>query len=845
KAREAKEATAAKPEPLAIDYALDTLWRDIANYLMAGLAGLNNDSAVGKKADAAARRLRRDLDVMIKMMRDPKQFLSIELEALVRQLLTTRLEFGRATTDARRQELGKKIGQLSRQAILLNDFIQQTPSSTALTASPLEDKIMAEINNINWVRYHAQTEKATRDRLNDNIGLLGRNTVTVANPLADAPGKDTNAVAPGSFKTDILNDEAFPELTDRAANKFMSELNDRIREEQRQVDKLREVVLPKHPTYELDEFYAMYQRYYAFISHQKELQDNQYKTIAELMGLGTKPQAVYQLLGLDPGSEIGKLEGAVSRAFLLMFVAQQLQQSQAGPTAEFTSVLNANPVKQTAKPATGTAGNPDFQFGSFFQDPGSFNANAAAAETADRENFQRDQQRISSKKFNAVEKEAPPARPDEAANQGLVKSTDKKRPIMGMKNTQAQDGWNFLVDVYDITGSQVLVREQKTMPPEVVAYLEAQQQLHETLANKHRPQANGKPIGDAGIIANGVEGGTGSARSRLIDGKAVPEDSAQAKELRETIKNASDNGKKKTSANNQAIVVDLIQKLQEYFHGFYKARNEPYRLASVLIIGNIEHNLFAEIKNTFDAHRMAKVAGFGALVTTGIGVAKAIGNKIAHTLGDAVAKGIGQYLGTQNVTSEAAIAGILTFLANAAYVSNINEARAWGLLSKVVAGDATAAFDNAINHAVSAGLTKTSELVKDAYDNRAGKIPVGKDVKDPTHSDETPTEKERIKDEQKEAQKKDPAKKDPVSKEPDFSTLGPKAQQAAMEAALPPDLQGKVTIFKTNKGGKGVHVQFIESSGELVMSWDASAVPRNITEHVPVARELARYQGLY
>jgi len=828
KTRATKEATEAKPPPLAIDYTLNILWKDIANYLMAGLIGLEQENPVEKKATDAAKRLQRDLDVMIKMMRDVRQFDSIELEALVNLLLQTRLAFAKANSDAERQRLGLLIGRLSRQAILLDHLLQLTPTSLSLTASPLEDKIIAEINNINWIRYNASTEQRTQHELNDNINLLSRNTVTVANPLAGAPGKDPDAVAPGSFKTDIIPDEAFPVLTDNASNKLMSELNDRIRQEEREVGRTKNAVIPEKPTYELDEFYAMYLRYYAFISHQREEQDSQYQLLTGLVkSKDPDQQNIYKLLGIDPGPDnpLGRLEGALGRAFLLMMIAQQLQQHQTGPAAgEFASVLNANPVRQVAKPATGTASDPSAQFGSFFRDPGSFDANASGAEAADRESFQREQQRISAQKFKAVANTAPPGRPDEAANQGLVKPADKKRPIV-MKSSQAQDGWNFLVDVYDPIGSNVLVREQKVMPPEIVAYLLARQQLHETLANKHRPQANGKPIGDAGIIAGGVEGGTGSARSRMIEGKAVAEPSGDAKELAATIKQAPGNPKTQTARNNLEITTDLIRKIQAYFSGFYaaRARQPQYSLASVLIIGNIEYDLFAEIKNTFDAHRIEKLLGFTVGITTGTAIAKKIGDKILHGLGDAISKGIGAYFHMNNVTNEAAIAGIVTFLANAAFVSNINEARSWAFLSSVIAGDVTGLFDNFINKAVGIGLEATFATAKEVYEKRQGKIPQSK---------ESTTAKEKAKTDDKE-----PSKTEPV-----FSTLDPGAKKAALQKALPPELQGKVRMTATNKDGSGVRVFFEE--GEIRVEYDKGAEPQNIRDHKGVVRELARYQGV-
>jgi hypothetical protein len=915
-----------KYKPYSISLVFHTLWTDIANYLLGGLQTPTPE--IQKGAGVAQERLSNDLDVLIKMVRDPSELMNVELEAVVMGLVSFRQELSQKVGPqqdkvSERKEIGQRIGQLAREAQLLNDEIQRVQFAQAanpqqLSDAPLETIIRSQLDTIHQIRDTAATEKDTRAEYEDNLSLLGPKSVTVNQPLLphpDRPETDFPEQAPDKYNYGLTADEAFPEITDKATDRFMSGLDETIKGEKGSVDSLKTKVIPVSPDYGLPEFTSMYRRWYAFISHENEKQDPAIKMVTDFMGIDTPGRGAYQLAGIPMGNAASNVEGTIVRSWLMMSSAGQLRDHVASPIAEyFSPELHKNKPTRLEEEATGTASDPHYQYGDFFKKP--VDMTRMGEEAGNRQSLLQERQSTTSLQFNEVAHARPEERPDTAIRTGILKPSDDKVPIVAMKETSARDGWNFLVDVYNLKIPPDLVsREHKTMPPEVAEYLLARQQLHSTITSTHAPTYAGKPIGDSGMIMqHGVEGGMAISRATYLEGADSPPLSPAAASLRKTQDTAF-MGEPKTDKYNPDyevnIINDLLHEMSLYFEKFYATRQEAaYRVGSVLTVANIEYGLGKLADGLLDVGRIAEVLG----MTVGISLGTAILDNFGP-VGQLVSQGIHAYMGAQGITNMAAIAGLATFLTNAARTENITDARTWALMSIPALGDAQQLLDTIISTPAAIGShSAVEEVTKRLREGPPSTVGQMADIVRPLMSDPsagpairegirsqlaamgakgdhtsenyrqikalsqyldeaytTPKENEAVKPGQigkpvanprpgdtptpGQVATKAPAPKEdvPLKKAEDkdlkntdllrdaLSPMTPE-KQAALQAMIPDELSQKVDrVYNPAYKGNTVRVYFRE--GKVVIE-HGNVEPQNIQDHIGVARELTKYQGV-
>lgn len=891
-----------KYKPRGVDFIFNTLWRDVANHLLGGLQNATPD--LQKASSDAYDRLLRDLDVLIRMVRDPLQFMNLELEATVQELMHKRLQFysfdpGRQG-DEQRKAVGQEIGQLAREARMLNDAIQKIPTGQPLSAVPLESVILSKISEIHSIRDTAATEEATKAAYKDDPGLLSKKTVTVNNPLLPEPTKpqaDRPEPAPDNYQFQLTPDEAFPESTENATNQFMDDLNDRILTEKKNVNEQKQKIFPEHPNYDMKEFVAMYRRWYAFISHENEKQDPIYAALTQtFMGIeNSTGQGAYQLMGIPMDFIGSNVSGAIARSYMMMFSADMLGSHVAYPSGGYyVPTLAENNARQRSREVSGSASRPDYQYGSFFGDPGLF-PYSANMEDYNRRSYAQSTIQDRSNKFNAVAKADFDDQPQEAIDQGILSPNADKVPIVGMKETQARDGWNFLVSVFTPGPYPALVaREQKTMPTDVSEYLMARQQLHSTLSQKHFPTYNGAPVGDSGITGDfahpggGVEGGKGVSKETYVEGQANPEPSRQSRQLQNTLYQTTDDAKMSSPFGdyNQKITGELINEMAKWFEQFYTVRQEAfYRVTTVLTVSNIEFGLAERVKELLDPDRIKDVLEMTVKISVGTAFLDALG-----PIGKLVSKGVHAYYGAQGITNMSAIAGLATFLTNAAGVNNIVDARVWALMALPAIGDAQQLLDTVISTpaalgshmAVDALLTRIREgrpsstkemadMVRPLMTDPAAGPAIregmraelaelaakGINEKNPTEEykqikslsaylDEHYTGLEPNKSTKPPVEdvplKSDVAKTEAAKSLDNLTTVKTPEQLAELRSVIPPELQGVAMTHNKTLSGETVRVYF--EDGKAKIEFGSKATPENIKEHVGVLRELSKYEGV-
>jgi hypothetical protein len=279
-----------------------------------------------------------DLGIAVTALTDASSLLDLELEGTLARLADARAEFKTAPAGGDRAALGAEIGRLARRALLLDRQLTATGKTNAL------DHHITKIGpRIAAIRSQAQTEDESMKAMDADLGLLGQ-TVT---PVRSAEYSLT-------LDSTIQPEEAFPKATDAASNEFMDELADRLSDQAKQLADLRGKVIPKNPTYRLDELSQVHARWFAFFSAEQEKRDMALMTAWNLLDQG------WGILGNAALPPQVQMSAAIIRAQMLSqfsgFIGMMMGEASQKFAGELASPKRAEPD------VTGSARYPDYQF---------------------------------------------------------------------------------------------------------------------------------------------------------------------------------------------------------------------------------------------------------------------------------------------------------------------------------------------------------------------------------------------------------------------------------------------------------------------------------------------------
>lgn len=677
------------------------LARSAADYVAGGLAPplTGPDAAVGEVW--ARLPLLYQLHVAVEAITDPLRLLELELEGTIDELIRLRREFSYTELEqAQRAAIGEQIGVAARRVMLIDEAVTALEQLREEGAEepPLEEALIEVAGEIAAIRETAGSEHETQQFLGDQPELLAQQLVDMEDP---------NLVEPGTYGIDP--EEAFPEATDAASNRWMSDLADRLREQQADVSELRGKVIPATPTYTLDEFAQVFRRWYSLFSHAQEEQDPILQMWLQLVG------DVWDMAGRDLGDPLVAVEGGIARAWLMNFAAGYISRSMGGPSAQFARDLGAAGEFRQEPEVGGSASAPEYEYAELYPDAARTHPLSAEGERQSREARGDLRQSRTATRFTGLSFLPAGEQPAEAERLGITRgpqvpfvaarrSGGPSSPVAGLpglRSVTAQEGWSYLIDVTD--PEQTLVsREHKVLPPEVVDYMLARRQQLGTLQQPHRPRANGQLLGERAIRSGGVEAGEGTATARYRGGKTDPELSSSAADLRRALRDAREAAGviPERADPSQVIVGRLLGELQGYLDTYFATRTDMgYRLGSVLVIGEVEWGFASQVVGLLDPEVIRQIATEALKLAATMATLSALG-----PLGRIAARAYQAYLSAQGVSDVAAMIGVISFCRNAADAEGLDQARAWARLGRPVADDIGELFETLIGTPISGGI---------------------------------------------------------------------------------------------------------------------------------------------
>ena len=449
---------------------------------------------------AATNNVAFDLGGAVEAASNPRRLNELELEATVVAMLEERAAAEAATDPAEKAAHGARLGEMGRRCLLLNHAIataqNPAPDQTALETQMLQ--------NAGRRPRCGAPRRPSGDR--HRAGRRSR----AAGPAAGDPATAVlrRAVPDATPAVDVRPEEALPATTDHAERQLAGGMRDQIGTQRAQTGALRDQIIPSPPTYTLPEFGAVYRRWSGFHNPAEEENDPQVKL---LLSLVEGPNSAYTMAGMDGMEGMSAASGGIARAMLMNFVAGELEgKLHHGQSADFAGVIDAQRLRRNDSAVTGTASDPRYSTAGTYgggTETGGVRAERAsrtttAARGAADERRCRPPGRGRPARPAARRRRAD--RPDTAAGGAAV-------PILGARAPQAEEGWTYLMDVDAMSEENpephLVARQQRTMSPEVAAYLLAARQQQQTLAEAHHPAVDGgtggapTAVGGAGMRA--------------------------------------------------------------------------------------------------------------------------------------------------------------------------------------------------------------------------------------------------------------------------------------------------------------------------------------------------------
>ncbi|MEB3216077.1 MAG: DUF4157 domain-containing protein [Nostocales cyanobacterium 94392] len=664
----------------SVAYLIQGISTDIATYF---LGALNNAPIEVTDAASNAREgLRIHLERTIAATENPSNLLSLELEATIIALFDQRTAFALTGERPKRSTIGRQIGQLARRTMLLNQALLNIQTRATGEATPLDQEIIQAAAQIAHIRQIAQQERDTREALGDDITLLAQQQIDVEDPVfADHSPSSEIGIS-------INPQEALPEASDTAANQFMRSLQRRVQSQQTELSSLRGAILPISPSYELPEFTTIFRRWFAFFSLAQEQQDPALRLYLDLMG------ASYQLMGSSLLEGPSAISGGIARAMMMQIFAEQMQSHLGGG---INTQFSVGQRLTRSEEVSGRASSPRYEFAELFSRTRQERSlqGEITSRTIARENSEQD----TSVRFSAVAGRPLLEQPMAAVEAGISSSLI---PLVGLRQVEAQEGWSYLVDVYDpmSTDDVPVMREHKVMPSEITNYLMAYQQHVATLQQGHHPRVERRAIGEQ------VESSEANAVARYLEGEINPEPSREAQSLRGSLTEAREGAGISSSRDRpqellQEATFRLIIDFERYFNDFYQQHQEAaYRLGSIFIIANVQFGVGQQLMNLLNPQTIADMLQQAlqvSLITYSL-------RSLFGSVGRIAATSYESYLKSQGVSEVAALISIGAFLRNASQASNFQAARAWSYMVQHIVEDASELFESLVTTPLTQGF---------------------------------------------------------------------------------------------------------------------------------------------
>jgi hypothetical protein len=810
--------------------------------------------------------VRRDVILAGTAAGDATALLRLELEGTLDELIELRGTFSSATDEEDRAVAGEAVGRSARQAMLLDKALRAATDAKGATGpTPLDTAVEARAGEIERLRQTSLDESSTVSELGDEVGLLGTQDVSIMH--GQDRGDDVESMR-GTEGTTIAPEEALPETTDDAEQRWAGDLADRVTQQRDQVKSLRNRILPESPNYSLVEFAGVHKRWWAFQSQAQEEQDPGVRMALGLLG---EP---YKIMGTDLGSTVVSAEAGIARGMLMNMAVDVLAGSLGGgSTTQFGGALKRAGPSRSQK-VTGEATAPRYAFGELYpagaHDPG------RAGETGSASDLAGQKAAWTSTGFSGVAMLPPMFQPPAARGAGLTTGPDV--PLVGMRRVSAFEGWSYLVDVFGGPGRDVLIsREHKVVPPEVVQYLLARQQQVATLATPHTPEAGGKRLGSAATRSRGVEGAMATATETYLGGEAGPKVPEEVERLHDVMgeqqKATGVSGPTSKAARPEAAIGALVGDMRTYLDGFFAEHQDmAWRLAAIFHIANTEHNVGAQLMKLLEGETLMNMVK-EAIKISGI----MMGLQLLGPLGNLAAAAYSAHLRSQGVSNVTALISIAAFCHRAADADSLMVARAWGYAARNIADDAAELFENMVTSPVSAAMEHIGDRVKGAGTPRELADGLAPLMKDPVarkqlmadldariealHAQEAITGKvdpelaslvafkdgllgrstiegAKASDEALPGMRTD-TRVDKLTAEHTRSTKDVKALETALG-----ELNGKVPLVQNpDLPGNEVRVRYGDKGG-LRVEVGRTAQPEHVRRHVDTVKALRRYEGV-
>lgn len=854
--------------PLGLELLLQTLAEDIALQLTPPLTP-DWESSV----DAARQGEIATIEAGLRTTSSQEGLYRLELDGTVQALGEAR-ESLLLLTPPDDAPVRERIARLSRRALLLQAAVDDLRAGRGSAPAAELATHMAEVGDrIAAIRRTADDEARTVQQLGDEPALLAARSIS-ANSALGISGPES-----------ILPEQAFALTTDRATTTMLSQAVTAVGAAHASADAMRAELVPENPTYTLEEFAAVYRRWFAFFSPEQERADPLFTMVlamfdAEAMADAltgrawrTWPEAErtrllsqatpWALTGVPSG--LSSVSGGAARAFMLAAFLPMLE-SHLGEAsgADFEATM----PRATAAPLTarGSAAAPSLTLEAGFPAAGGVREDATTATV-----------RLATEAASRYRDVArtPTTGPDANATDYArllgadpARLRDASAPLVGVRETRAAEGWSYLVDVVDPVNQDLIAREHRVMPLEVARYLMERRRNEALTARPFTPTVpnpgggSARPIGDMGVRGRGLEATTGT-NADVLSGRSPTVDPSVASGTR-SLSASRRRGSSAPGAD------ELISACRAYLDGYFATRDSlEWRLAGVLILANIEHGIERDVREAFDPVRLAKAAAFAASVTTGLAILDTLG-----PAGQIVGAGARGYMAANNCSPLASIVGIMSWLRLVGEVGSHRRARAVALVSRPIVGDLQNLLDEVATNAASRAAGEAFSRLRARRPSTTAELieTMGEIARDPaargpmqhaidaemqalraagrTDSDEyrmlTALQARVLEVSRPSAadaplvntRAADTARVEGLDWRPRTA-----AERALLEAEIPADLRGRVR-YVDDPFLAGTSVRVVVGENEVRIHAGPDATPAHIRAHVEVAREQSRFVGV-
>ncbi len=522
---------------------------------------------------------------------------------------------------ARRRELGARANVVARHALLLDQALRD-PDLVGIQLdprSPLEKRLEPVHARILSILVAEQTEQTTQQALGPSSELLAPRMV--------------------GMRAIIEPEEAFPQTTDTAAEKWIGDLAARAASLRDEVKAARAAVIPDQPPATFDEFTAVFDRWFSFLTS-KAIQADPY--VQEAIANWRQLSAGLVSLGFEGwmANQLIKPVGYYEYASL----------SYATPWSPLPVVREREHTTQALVPSYSFVGE-------FLPTFGAIESPAEARQEGISAGVSIAQQQFATLNVASAGGDASTL----AQQMGM---TAQRAPLLGLSAPASED-WNHLVYYQSPLDETFKVYEHKTMGRELLQYQAASAQLQDLYGRTHRPKTpSGAPIGERAIRQGGIEAAVGQSQAYY---GLLPQGSnptvENAKRQLDSIK-----AELKHLTSSDALIADLENSLTS---GLQQNDSAVFRIGAILYIAWREHDLPDVLLSYLDPIKLGE-AVLEALAIQGM--LKAL--EMAGPIGRLFSTAISKIMEKSNGSSLGMVLAMVSWLDDASRTTNFDGARA-------------------------------------------------------------------------------------------------------------------------------------------------------------------------